>query len=253
MEKQAPLSYKSLQKKNTHTLPQPLPSSLSHVRFSSLPHTHAHTRPSLSGREEGSRRDGKKKEKEKKKEEISHARKPKHQRSALHVRWSWASLIPGVATVPKRPFSWKRQREQTRQWWARCISPPFGDEVSATGPRRRAKTSGQRHSRIEFNGGVTEEGNGEKGWKHEEKHNKLKKNRLEKMKQFLNFYRQTGNHRKILWARSHGGTPACEQMLNHLTAKFYLTDLFSFRQRSNASLFYLSLPSRCSDTWAAGR
>ena len=45
----------------THTLPQPLPSSLSLVRFSSLPHTHSHTRPSLSGREEGNCSDGKRK------------------------------------------------------------------------------------------------------------------------------------------------------------------------------------------------
>lgn len=45
----------------THTLSQPLPSSRSLVRFSSLPHTHTHTRPSLSGREEGNCWDGKRK------------------------------------------------------------------------------------------------------------------------------------------------------------------------------------------------
>ncbi len=85
----------------THTLHRPLPSSLSLVSFSSLPLTHAHTRPSLSGREEGSHRDGRRK-----KLPRSHQ---KHQQLevCLPVDRRLGPLVSGVAAgcvVLKRPF-----------------------------------------------------------------------------------------------------------------------------------------------------
>lgn len=83
-----------------HTLHQPLPSTLSLVSFSSLPHTHAHTRPPLSGWGGGELQGWKKK----KKLPRSHRKRQQpHVCVRLHdVYGSLAPLIRGV--VLKWPF-----------------------------------------------------------------------------------------------------------------------------------------------------
>lgn len=60
--------------------------------FSSLPHTHAHTRPSLSGREEGNGGDGKSKK-------LPRSHQKQQLDECLHLgRRHLALLIPDVAT-----------------------------------------------------------------------------------------------------------------------------------------------------------
>lgn len=95
-----------------HTLHQPLPSTLSLVSFSSLPHTHTHTRPPLSGWGGGELQGRKKK----KKLPRSHRKRQRpHVCVRLHdVYGSLAPLIRGV--VLKWPFFHGRtQGRKTRQ------------------------------------------------------------------------------------------------------------------------------------------
>lgn len=166
----------------THTLPQPLPSSLSHVRFSSLPHTHTHTRPSLSGREEGSRRDGKGKKAPTLATKATSRRIHVCMCAAVALRWSRVLQLSSNGLPMETPRGAKWDNDAPGRISSSTAPTPFGDEVSATRPRRRAETSGHRQlDQIQWRS--DRRGNGWNKWRGTDrtwrKYNQLNENRLE--------------------------------------------------------------------------